>query len=124
VEDSDALREMTNVILTRSGYNVLQAADGRAALQISEGHPETIHLVLTDVVMPRMRGPALAAQIVKRRPGVAVVFMSGYTEEVIAQVDGLGAFSLVEKPFTAQALLHAVERALDENSSNRALISD
>ena len=121
VEDSDALREMTSVILTRSGYSVLQAADGVAALEISESHPGTIHLVLTDVVMPRMRGPALAAQIVKQRPGIAVVFMSGYTEEVIAQVDGFYGFSLVEKPFTAAALLRAIQRALDENLSGRAL---
>ena len=61
--------------------------------------------MLTDVVMPRMRGPMLAEQIVKQRPGIAVVFMSGYTEEVISQSCALAGFSLVEKPFTAETLL-------------------
>jgi len=121
VEDSVALREMTNVILVRDGYNVLQAEDGVAALELSKSYPGIIHLVLTDVVMPRMRGPILAKQLLKQRPGIAVVFMSGYTEEVISESEGLGGATLVEKPYTAETLLRAIQRALDESSSRSAL---
>ena len=116
VEDSAALRELTKVILIRDGYNILEAEDGVAALELSRAFPGPIHLVLTDVVMPRMRGPILAAEIVKQRPGVAVVFLSGYTEEVISQSDKITGFTLVEKPYTAQALLHSIRRSLDESS--------
>jgi CheY-like chemotaxis protein len=121
VEDSAALRELTRVILLRDGYNILEAEDGVAALELSRAFPGPIHLVLTDVVMPRMRGPVLAAEIVKQRPGVAIVFLSGYTEEVISQSDKISGFTLVEKPYTAQALLHSIRRSLDESSARRPL---
>ena len=121
VEDSAALRELTKVILMRDGYNVLEAEDGVAALELSRAFDGPIHLVLTDVVMPRMRGPVLAAEIVKQRPGVAVVFLSGYTEEVISQSDKITGFTLVEKPYTAHALLHSIRRSLDEGASRQPL---
>jgi CheY-like chemotaxis protein len=121
VEDSAALRELTKVILMRDGYNILEAEDGLAALELSRALPGPIHLVLTDVVMPRMRGPILAREIVKQRPEVAVVFLSGYTEEVISQSDKISGFTLVEKPYTAQVLLHAIRRSLDESSAQQFL---
>ncbi len=113
VEDSAALRELTKVILQRDGYNVLEAEDGVAALDLSRLYPAPIHLVLTDVVMPRMRGPQLAVEIVTHRPGIAVVFLSGYTEEAVSQADGISGCTLVEKPYTADALLHSIRRVLD-----------
>ena len=116
VEDSAALRELTRVILSRDGYNILEAEDGVAALEVSRNFPDPIHLLLTDVVMPRMRGPVLAQQILKQRPSIAVVFLSGYTEEVISQSDGISGFTLVEKPYTAEALLRSIRRALDDRS--------
>jgi CheY-like chemotaxis protein len=119
VEDSAALRELTKVILLRDGYNILEAEDGVAAMEVSRNFQGTIHLLLTDVVMPRMRGPHLAKQIVKQRPEIAVVFLSGYTEEVISQSDGIAGFILVEKPYTADSLLHSIRRALDDNSRRR-----
>jgi two-component system, cell cycle sensor histidine kinase and response regulator CckA len=73
------------------------------------------------VVMPRMRGPVLAEEIVMQRPGVAVVFLSGYSEEVIAQSDKITGFTLVEKPYTAQTLLHAIRSALDESPARQPL---
>ncbi len=82
-----------------------------------------IHLVLTDVVMPRMRGPDMAGQIVKQRPGIAVVFLSGYTEEVISQSDGISGFTLVEKPYSADALLHSIRRTLDDRSARDSRLS-
>jgi two-component system cell cycle sensor histidine kinase/response regulator CckA len=123
VEDSAALRELTRVILLRDGYRVLEAEDGVGALEVSRQYPGPIHLVLTDVVMPRMRGPQLAAEIVKQRPRVAVVFLSGYTEEAISQSDGIAGFTLVEKPYTADALLHSIRRVLDDRLSEDALRS-
>ncbi len=121
VEDSAALRELTKVILMRDGYNILEAEDGVAALELSHAFAGPIHLVLTDVVMPRMRGPVLAAEIVKHRPGVAIVFLSGYTEEVISQSDKITGFTLVEKPYTAQALLRSIRRSIDEGAARQSL---
>ena len=121
VEDSAALRELTKVILMRDGYNILEAEDGVAALELSHAFAGPIHLVLTDVVMPRMRGPVLAAEIVKHRPGVAIVFLSGYTEEVISQSDKITGFTLVEKPYTAQALLRSIRRSIDEGAARQPL---
>jgi PAS domain S-box-containing protein len=113
VEDSAALRELTKVILMREGYNILEAEDGVAAMEVSTSYEGKIHLVLTDVVMPRMRGPQLAELIVKQRPEIAVVFLSGYTEEAISQSDGISGYALVEKPYTAEVLLHSIRRALN-----------
>jgi PAS domain S-box-containing protein len=121
VEDSAALRELTKAILLRAGYNILEAEDGIAALEVSRQFEDTIHLVLTDVVMPRMRGPDLAGEIVKQRPGIAVVFLSGYTEDAVSQSDGIAKFILVEKPYTAGALLLSIRRALENRMSPDAL---
>jgi len=120
VEDSAALRELTAVILARDGYHILMAEDGVAAMELSREYAGRIHLVLTDVVMPRMRGPVLAAQIVQQRPDIAVVFLSGYTEEWILQLEGLAGATLVEKPYTAASLLRAIRRSLDDSASRRA----
>ncbi len=120
VEDSAALRELTKVILLREGYNVLEAEDGVAALELAREFSGVIHLLLTDVVMPRMRGPYLAREIAAQRPGIAIVFLSGYTEEVISQTDGITGFMLVEKPYTADALLRSIRRMLDDSSSRSA----
>ena len=119
VEDSAALRELTKVILARNGYNILEAEDGIAALELSSGYQGAIDLVLTDVVMPRMRGPHLAKQIVKQRPGIAIVFLSGYTEEVISQSDGIEGFTLVEKPYSADVLLRSIRGVLDEKAARK-----
>jgi len=119
VEDSAALRELTKVILTRDGYNVLEAEDGVAAMEVSTSYQGTIHLVLTDVVMPRMRGPHMAARLVKQRPETAVIFLSGYSEEAISKSDGISNFALVEKPYTAEVLLRSIRRALNSSLSPR-----
>ncbi len=121
VEDSAALRELTKVILVRAGYRILEAEDGVAALEVSKNYEGVIDLVLTDVVMPRMRGPDMIGRMVKLRPGIAVVFLSGYTEEVISQSDGISGFTLVEKPYSADALLHSIRSTLDDSSSRSPL---
>jgi PAS domain S-box-containing protein len=114
VEDSAALRELTKVILAREGYRVLEAEDGVAALELSAKFKEPIHLLLSDVVMPRMRGPVLAIEMRRMRPGIAVVFLSGYTEDSIVQSDGISGTPLVEKPYTAEVLLRSVRLALKD----------
>jgi PAS domain S-box-containing protein len=124
VEDSPALRELTRVILVREGYHVLEAEDGVAAMEVSRKFEGTIHLVLTDVVMPRMRGPALASEISRERPSIAVVFLSGYSEESILHMDGIAGATLVEKPYTSEVLVHSVRRSLDERASRIAARAD
>ena len=107
VEDEDAVRRLTCRILSRQGYRVLDAPDGRHALNTWDRHGDEIDLLLTDVVMPGMSGKELAEQI-----GIEPVFMSGYTDDVVLRhgVDGL---RLVQKPFDAETLLSAVRSALD-----------
>ncbi len=112
VEDSASLRELGRVILTREGYQVLVAEDGDAALDVAAAYAGTIHLLLTDVVMPRMRGPELAQRLIALRPGMGVVFLSGYADLAALHPVGVAAVELVEKPYTAEALLMAVRRVL------------
>lgn len=116
VDDSAALRELTSVILSRNGYNVLQAEDGVSALELSNGFEGAIHMVLSDIIMPRMRGPNLVEHLRKQRPEIAVAFLSGYTETSISDLDGIDGFKLVEKPYTADSLLQSVRSALDNRS--------
>ena len=107
VEDEAAVRRLTCRILTREGYNVLEAPDGPRALDTWDEHPGEIDLLLTDVVMPGMSGKELADRL-----GIEPVFMSGYTDDVISR-HGMDGLRLVQKPFDAQTLLGAVRSALD-----------
>jgi PAS domain S-box-containing protein len=119
-EDSAALRELTKVILVREGYRVLDAEDGVAALELAEKFEGTIDLLLTDIMMPRMRGTRLAEELLRRRPGIAVVFLSGYAEEAVAPANlGVG-FQLVEKPYVSNVLLEALRDALGNVKQNAA----
>jgi two-component system cell cycle sensor histidine kinase/response regulator CckA len=119
VDDEGALREVTRRILTRSGYQVITAADGLEALELAKMHAGPIHLVLTDVVMPSMSGSELAGRLRELRPDVRVLFMSGYAQPVLAgteRLEELGA-GLVEKPFSAAGLAAKVREVLDEPQS-------
>jgi PAS domain S-box-containing protein len=107
VEDEAAVRRLTCRILAREGYTVLEAPDGRQALDTWDAHPGEIDLLLTDVVMPGMTGKELAERL-----GIEPVFMSGYTDDVILR-HGMEGLRLVQKPFDAQTLLGAVRSALD-----------
>ena len=107
VEDEAAVRRLTCRILTREGYNVLEAPDGPRALDTWDAHPGEIDLLLTDVVMPGMSGKELAERL-----EIEPVFMSGYTDDVISR-HGMDGLRLVQKPFDAQTLLGAVRSALD-----------
>ena len=113
VEDEGALRAIAREILDEHGYRVIEAEGPREALDIAAGHPERIDLLITDVVMPVMNGRALADALLAARPGLRVLFISGYTDDVIAHSGVLEAGTLMlEKPFTTAALLGRVREAL------------
>ena len=114
VEDEASLRKLSRHLLERCGYDVLEAECGAEALKISQDHKRTIHLLLTDVVMPGMSGRVLADQLIKQRPDTRVVFMSGYTGQTVGEHGVLaeGSFFL-PKPFTREQLARKIRQALD-----------
>ena len=113
VEDESTVRNLTVRLLRRMGYQILEARNGDEALSIYRQNPG-IHLVLTDVIMPRMGGPELAAHLRQENPGVRILYMSGYTEDV--RMEGSPAdqtTAIVLKPFTRESLATEVRRALE-----------
>jgi PAS domain S-box-containing protein len=114
VEDEETIRSLVHGILETRGYTVLEANCGVEGLEICQKYPHTIHLLLTDVVMPQMSGPELAGKLASLRPETKVLFMSGYTNKAIGQ-DGLleRNTAFIEKPFTPQSLARKVREVLD-----------
>ncbi len=114
VEDEDGVRALIRQILTKNGYQVLEARRAEEALMLAEGHNGPLHLLLTDVVLARMSGRELAHQLSPKRPEMQVIFMSGYTDEAIVHHGILrpGAMFL-QKPFTTDGLMHKVREVLD-----------
>jgi PAS domain S-box-containing protein len=114
VEDEHNLRRLVRQYLEKQGYTVREAADGAAAIQICNAHVGPIHLLLTDVIMPGMNGRELAQRISEIRPNVKVLYMSGYTENVIGQDGTLDAgVRLLQKPFNLRDLKSKVREVLD-----------
>jgi PAS domain S-box-containing protein len=113
-EDEGSLRTLTRTTLERCGYKVLEAKDGVEALAQSEAYDLPIDLLLTDIVMPGMGGPALAQELTRRRPDVRVVYMSGYTGQMIGkQVPINPGSDFLSKPFTRAVLTAKIREALD-----------
>ncbi|MFZ3266683.1 MAG: PAS domain S-box protein [Terriglobales bacterium] len=113
VEDDDLMRTMTRQMLEDHGYQVVEAGDAKQALERLRSNG-AIDVTLTDVVMRGMSGPELALQLMNLSPAMKVVYMSGYTGELIAQGDGLNQeITLLEKPFTKAALLKILHAALE-----------
>jgi CheY-like chemotaxis protein len=114
VEDDSQVRAVALTILRRQGYTVLPAQSDVEAVALCTGHPGTIHLLLTDVVMPRISGPELARQLLKFRPDMKVLFMSGYTgDRIVRHVVMAGELAFVQKPITSDSLGRKVREVLD-----------
>jgi CheY-like chemotaxis protein len=112
VEDEAGVREFTRLALLRLGYRVIEAGDGAEALAAARGHGGPIDLVLSDVIMPRMTGPQLAAALQRERSSVRILFMSGYVDPAAAGIDLDGA-ELLLKPFTLADLAAKLRAALE-----------
>jgi CheY-like chemotaxis protein len=114
VEDEEAVRELASRILSAKGYSVVAAKSTKEAEQLSEKHSGIIHLLLTDIIMPGTSGRELARRITARHPKTRVLYMSGYTDNVLAQGGVLEAgLSFLQKPFTPGALVQKVRDVLD-----------
>jgi PAS domain S-box-containing protein len=113
-EDDEQVRAVIRRVLARAGYNVLEARSGGEALAIAERHLDSIDLLMTDVVMPEMGGPELAAALKSRRPALRLLYMSGYTDDSMLRHGLLeGDVSFIQKPLTPDLLLRRVRETLD-----------
>jgi two-component system cell cycle sensor histidine kinase/response regulator CckA len=120
VEDEPSVRRMASRALREHGFEVLEAADGPEALQLVQQHDGQLHLIVTDVVMPRMDGPELARCVAKQRPELPVLFMSGYTDDDVVRRGLLRAGQpFLQKPFTPEALVQQVAELLKRRGPNR-----
>jgi len=122
VEDEDALREVTRRLLTRQGYQIITAANGTEAVAAARSHRGSIHLLLTDVIMPHMLGKEVAETITAGRPDLRVLYMSGSAQPLLAAQGRLDPnVTLLNKPFTETELLAKVSDVLAcQSSTGRA----
>lgn len=113
IEDDPGVRQVTVSVLEELGYNVIQAGHGAAALEIARNHEGRIDLVLTDIIMPGMSGVEVAAELKQIRPGLPVLYASGYPADHLER-SGMpaGEFGMVQKPFSREALARSVRMAL------------
>jgi DNA-binding NtrC family response regulator len=111
VDDEDSIRGLARQMLESRGYEVLVAADSPSALRVADEHPSTIHLLLTDVMMPESNGLALAKAFLEKRPDTPVLYMSGFESETIELVEHghARAGRFLAKPFTSRNLIEQVQ---------------
>ncbi len=121
VEDEDGVRALIRQVLHKNGYTVLQAAHGGEALLLCERHKGDIDLLLTDVVLSQMTGRELAHRLAPLRPGMKVLYMSGYTDEAILHHGMLSPGSaFLQKPFTTEALTQKIREVLGSGAKTKA----
>jgi DNA-binding response OmpR family regulator len=122
VENESAVRALVQMALERHGYVVLAADSGSEALRLAAAHPGTIDLLITDVVMPDLRGPELARRLIEQRSDLATLFMSGYTDDALGDDTSSFPFPVdfIQKPFSPSALAARVREMLDRRRGTRA----
>jgi PAS domain S-box-containing protein len=120
VEDQDAVRIFARHVLRAGGYTVLEARDGEEALRVAQQCQGPIHLLMTDVIMPRMSGPQLAELLARDRPELRILFVSGYADEAMTRfgVPEKGS-AFLQKPFNTARLARKIREVLDTNMADR-----
>jgi two-component system cell cycle sensor histidine kinase/response regulator CckA len=124
VEDENAVRALAREVLRRHGYVVLEARHGVDALRLAERHPDDIHLMITDVVMPHLGGRELAERLAAVRPKMKVLFMSGYTDQAVMHRHLAPGSAFLQKPFTPESFARKVRSVLDSESSAKLSSSE
>jgi CheY-like chemotaxis protein len=120
-EDDDAVRNLARRVLEHAGYRVLPADNGAEALRVSKEHEGTIHLLVTDMVMPGMSGTQLAERLRDTRPALRVLYLSGYTDAAVLRTGMLSASEqFLQKPFSPQAFGLKVREVLDSDDAGAA----
>jgi len=118
VEDEESVRELVRLTLASRGYQVLEAENGECGLRIAESFKEHIDILITDVVMPGIGGRELARKLLLLRPGISVLYLSGYTEDAVVTRGALGPrTAFLQKPFTLQNLAKKVREVLLSRSA-------
>lgn len=123
VEDEVSLRQLSARALRKCGYTVLEAANGGDGLQVSAAHTGVIHLLVTDLIMPVLCGRKLAIQLIQERPALKVLYVSGYSADVLSQQDvSAPGTAFLQKPFTPTTLTQKVREVLDQPTLQRSPI--
>jgi two-component system cell cycle sensor histidine kinase/response regulator CckA len=117
VEDDDVVRRLVRATLEKQGYKVLETATPQDAIRIAAEPNRHIDLILTDVLMPGMRGPELLRRLRSARPGLPVLFMSGYSDSTFLDARVLEDAEYIQKPFKPEELGRKVRKALQSNRS-------
>ncbi len=112
VDDDASMRRVTRRILARNGFRVIEAEHGADALRLALGHEGEIDVLVTDILMPGIRGPELVEELLVRSPDLRVLYMSGYTDDDISRWGLKPGMAFIHKPFTAEGLAEAVNEVL------------
>ncbi|MBA3645014.1 MAG: response regulator [Gemmatimonadaceae bacterium] len=118
VDDEESVRAIVTKILTRHGHHILEAEHGADALRLAAGHEGKIDLLISDMYMPGLRGPEILEKLRPSRPGIAVLFMSGYGDEDVARSGVEPGSRFLRKPFTVQELSEAVRATLENSGAD------
>ena len=123
VEDDDIVRQLVCVVLQKGGYQTISARNGVEALEICKHDDGRIGLVLSDLVMPEMSGPALIAQLSAVSPGLKALHMSGYASDAVVRHGYVGSsIPFIQKPLSATDLLQKVRDVLESSASNGSTV--